>query len=244
MNALDQGPLSEGELAELDKFLLSAKGVDDSMDVSTLDGFLTAIQCGPKLFLPSQWIRWVWDMERGEASPQFRSQTQAERVFELLLRHMNDIAITLRNTPQHYEPLLLQNPNHGDPIPILDEWCSGFMKGVGLDVAGWQPVVLGKPGWLRTIMLYGTEEGWELLKQKDLPLDEHRALAGGLADSVRNIHAHFLEQRKDEIRGGKHPGVIRREPVRGPEKVGRNSPCPCGSGKKYKICHGISTSLH
>jgi len=22
------------------------------------------------------------------------------------------------------------------------------------------------------------------------------------------------------------------------EKVGRNSPCPCGSGKKYKHCHG------
>ncbi len=23
------------------------------------------------------------------------------------------------------------------------------------------------------------------------------------------------------------------------EKVGRNDPCPCGSGKKYKKCHGI-----
>ena len=22
------------------------------------------------------------------------------------------------------------------------------------------------------------------------------------------------------------------------EKVGRNQPCPCGSGKKYKMCHG------
>jgi preprotein translocase subunit SecA len=26
--------------------------------------------------------------------------------------------------------------------------------------------------------------------------------------------------------------------VRGGEKVGRNEPCPCGSGKKYKQCHG------
>jgi len=23
-----------------------------------------------------------------------------------------------------------------------------------------------------------------------------------------------------------------------PPKVGRNDPCPCGSGKKYKQCHG------
>ncbi|HEY4956344.1 MAG TPA: SEC-C metal-binding domain-containing protein [Caldimonas sp.] len=24
-------------------------------------------------------------------------------------------------------------------------------------------------------------------------------------------------------------------------KVGRNDPCPCGSGKKYKKCHGAAT---
>jgi preprotein translocase subunit SecA len=28
------------------------------------------------------------------------------------------------------------------------------------------------------------------------------------------------------------------EPVRAQPKVGRNEPCPCGSGKKYKSCHG------
>ncbi|HHX20350.1 MAG TPA: hypothetical protein GX722_01040 [Clostridiales bacterium] len=29
-----------------------------------------------------------------------------------------------------------------------------------------------------------------------------------------------------------------RQPVKAGEKVGRNSPCPCGSGKKYKHCCG------
>ncbi|MBK6411056.1 MAG: SEC-C domain-containing protein [Flavobacteriales bacterium] len=28
------------------------------------------------------------------------------------------------------------------------------------------------------------------------------------------------------------------QPVRVEKKVGRNDPCPCGSGKKYKQCHG------
>jgi len=28
------------------------------------------------------------------------------------------------------------------------------------------------------------------------------------------------------------------EPVRVEKKIGRNEPCPCGSGKKYKHCHG------
>jgi uncharacterized protein YecA (UPF0149 family) len=30
--------------------------------------------------------------------------------------------------------------------------------------------------------------------------------------------------------------------VRGQAKVGRNDPCPCGSGKKYKKCHGAGAT--
>ncbi len=33
-------------------------------------------------------------------------------------------------------------------------------------------------------------------------------------------------------------GQIKRQPVRVAERVGRNDPCPCGSGKKFKNCHG------
>ena len=32
--------------------------------------------------------------------------------------------------------------------------------------------------------------------------------------------------------------VQRTEPIRVEKKVGRNDLCPCGSGKKYKNCHG------
>ena len=39
-------------------------------------------------------------------------------------------------------------------------------------------------------------------------------------------------QQAHASRGGKA------QPVRVGEKVGRNDPCPCGSGKKYKHCHG------
>ena len=31
---------------------------------------------------------------------------------------------------------------------------------------------------------------------------------------------------------------VKREPIRAEKTVGRNDPCPCGSGKKYKNCHG------
>ena len=35
-----------------------------------------------------------------------------------------------------------------------------------------------------------------------------------------------------------HKGNAARVKVREAGKVGRNTPCPCGSGKKFKKCHG------
>src|SRR5262249_45373150 len=112
--------------------------------------------------------------------------------------------------------------NDGDPVPVIDEWCSGFMKGVQLDSEGWLPVVVGKPNWMSTITLYGTKEGWEALEKKNLSLDEHRALANGLAGTVHQIHAFRLEQRRKQIAEGALPEVERRAPIRNPDKVGRN----------------------
>jgi uncharacterized protein len=244
MNMLNKGPLTDEELQELDHFLMDAKGIEESMDISTLDGFLTAVVCGPKTIMPSEWLRWVWDMESGEDAPEFEEQAQAQRILGFLMRHMNAIAQTLNQAPEHYEPLLMENPNGGDPIPILDEWCSGFMTGVNLDSEGWLPVIAGKPDWMSTILLYGTEEGWEALKKKNLSLDEHKALAEGLSATVQKIHALWLEQRRTQMARGALPEIVRREPIRNPTKIGRNDPCPCGSGKKFKQCHGGPDRLH
>ncbi len=53
--------------------------------------------------------------------------------------------------------------------------------------------------------------------------------------NVRYQHADFDEALADDAAEGKEE----HQPfVRIGEKVGRNDPCPCGSGKKYKQCHG------
>src|SRR6476646_3490783 len=40
--------------------------------------------------------------------------------------------------------------------------------------------------------------------------------------------------------GGANGGdvAVKQEPIKVAPKIGRNDPCPCGSGKKYKHCHG------
>ncbi|MEI9809031.1 MAG: SEC-C metal-binding domain-containing protein [Bacteroidota bacterium] len=38
--------------------------------------------------------------------------------------------------------------------------------------------------------------------------------------------------------GGGGDVAVKQEPIKVAPKIGRNDPCPCGSGKKYKNCHG------
>ena len=49
-----------------------------------------------------------------------------------------------------------------------------------------------------------------------------------------------LQTGRQEMGRGRQmaPGKPANEPYRAEKKVGRNDPCPCGSGKKYKNCHG------
>jgi preprotein translocase subunit SecA len=58
--------------------------------------------------------------------------------------------------------------------------------------------------------------------------------------TIDQLELEFERKKKRELEvarqaGGGVPEIAQR---RTGEKVGRNDPCPCGSGKKYKKCHG------
>jgi preprotein translocase subunit SecA len=59
------------------------------------------------------------------------------------------------------------------------------------------------------------------------------------AQAPRRMDLSKLELgRSDNTGGGGEDAEKKVQPVRVEKKVGRNDPCPCGSGKKYKNCHG------
>jgi len=65
------------------------------------------------------------------------------------------------------------------------------------------------------------------------------------ADQVREAEqrrrldmSRYETSRRNELTGNQQGGQEKPQPVRVEKKVGRNEPCPCGSGKKYKQCHG------
>jgi uncharacterized protein len=145
----------------------------------------------------------------------------------------------LNHASAGYEPLIPERESDGRVISVIDDWCEGYYQGISVDRTAWAPLLEEHPEWFRVIMLYGTEEGWDELERRKDSLDQHQAFFGSLAGSVQDIHRYWVEQRQLQIGRGGMPGVTaQREPLRRAPKVGRNDPCPCGSGEKYKRCHG------
>jgi len=60
--------------------------------------------------------------------------------------------------------------------------------------------------------------------------------------SIDDMEEEFQRKKRRELdqarMAGSGDGQAVQQVVRGGEKVGRNDPCPCGSGKKYKKCCG------
>ena len=56
------------------------------------------------------------------------------------------------------------------------------------------------------------------------------------AVAIGRVATKFMISTSDEA--ARKPQTVKRQT----DKVGRNAPCPCGSGKKYKKCHGRSAA--
>ena len=199
MSLIKSGSLTDQEIQELDAFLLGNDRLENAMNISTLDGFLCAVLSGPKVIMPSEWMRWVWDMEEGEQAPEFASEKQAQRIFSLLMRHSNDIALTLTQAPRGYEPLFFERDIKGRTVSIVDEWCCGYIKGIALDPMGWQSLINAQSDWFEVIHLYGTEGGWDRLKELVEAHEDadarHQAFVDRISPAARNIHAYWLARR-------------------------------------------------
>jgi preprotein translocase subunit SecA len=65
-----------------------------------------------------------------------------------------------------------------------------------------------------------------------------------VATSMDDLEEAFQRRKRRELEQARMAGAGDRQPVqqvvRGSAKVGRNDPCPCGSGKKYKKCCGAN----
>lgn len=232
MNKNLSEPLDDAELTRLEDFLLNrlddetadriaATGGDEGIfAVSELDGFLTALVSGPNAIVPSRWLPAVW----GAEEPAWAAVNEFQEIFGLLIRHQNSIVDMLLHDPQAFEPMFGEREVEGKTYLIVDDWCHGYMRGVALDADAWSAGDADIEELLRPIRLWGTEEGWRRTDAMSDADQERERKA--IPQAVRDLHKYWL------VRRSQQSAPVRRASP----KVGRNDPCPCGSGKKYKHC--------
>ena len=223
-------PLSDDELEFLDQFLLNrldedldTEGKDEGIfDIATLDGFFTALVSGPITVSISHWLPAMW----GDFPYTWASEKEFEKIFGLFVRHMNSIVGMLMYQPEDFEPLFYTREVEGKTYDIVDEWCEGYRRGLTLAEADWFAGGDEVISLLTPILAFTESTGWTGHEFTD---DEVELLQNDIAPSARKLHAFWLAWRGQG-------GIAPARPQRSEPKIGRNAPCPCGSGKKFKHC--------
>ncbi|MEJ2692523.1 MAG: UPF0149 family protein [Candidatus Thiodiazotropha sp.] len=223
-------PLDEDEIDRLEQFLMNrideevlTDEIDEGIfDVSTLDGFFTAVVSGPVPIPPSVWLPKVW----GDFEPEWTSAEAFSEIFTLMVRHMNGISQILMEFPEDFEPLFDIGIHEETSQMIVDEWCEGYQRGVELSFEQWMSGGEEIIALLEPILAFTETTEW---RGHDYGADEVEEAHQLIGHNVKEIHAYWLTKRDDIP--PPDPPMIRHEP-----NVGRNDPCPCGSGKKYKKC--------
>ncbi len=155
--------------------------------------------------------------------PRWANDRERDRFVNLTLQQMSDIAERLSDYPEQFEPMFGSREEEGQELTIVEEWCFGYMRGVGL--SDWSALPAELQAELDVIALHGTEERFEALDE--LSAEEFVASVERIRPAALALYNYWTEHAQ--------PTEVQ-QPIRNEAKVGRNDPCPCGSGKKYKQC--------
>lgn len=223
---------------------------DSKILLPGLYGLLYGCLAAPNMVMPSRLIPIIF----GEEGANFKSEEEANAFFTNLMFLWNILA--------HWEPgessfLLpdIKYPNTDTGFQqrakdnlFLIEW---FMKGLDLGETGeddFTDEALNDMETLASVsVLFANYAGVKVFKEEDV--DKNKIENSFLIDDLEGIMAGCiaginLGLKEARIRVAKEmrdfADVQQRVYQARSKKIPRNEPCPCGSGKKYKKCCGIT----
>jgi uncharacterized protein len=234
-------PLTEPECDRLSA-LLTRLPHSEAMNLETLDGFFAALHCSPEPVAPSEYLPMVWGghFSVEEAEEAFASQAEAEEFLELLLHHWNAIGHTLACDEEMLLPLLLMDA--AGNVRGKD-WAKGFICGMRLRPESWNEIIHdnARGGSLVPIWMLAHEDDPDpKLRSPPIAPEKREEILVYLAAGVARVYRDLAPVRHAYARALLEQSTHRRDTP----KIGRNDPCPCGSGKKYKRCCGRTPTFH
>ncbi len=215
--------------ADLDRIeaLLSAEHLNDSLTLDARQGFFCALASAPVPVPREKWLA----SAMGESA--FAGDAEAREVTDLLERFAADTARTLGEGLGM--DLITYPVEEGEEE--LAVWCEGYLLGVAL----------ADPPWFESADEEKVDELLFPFMALSGRMKEH-ALESGETWPDAAAEAKLMEGAREVLYGTIDEAFhywfdqrVNRVPVkREVPKVGRNDPCPCGSGRKYKACHGAA----
>lgn len=225
--------ISSPRLRRLDDALYALSQDSDAMLISELDGYLAGIITCPDLVDPAEWLPPVWS-EEGAPAP-FEDAREAQWYNDLVVEHRDALIRTLDGAAARYAPFL-EFDNSRDEV-MWELWIEGFELAMGLRPDSWITIPASGDAAAATAL-----DGLIMLAD----------IARDASDLDRTTIDRLTHDAPDLIRGWipilyrwtmAHRPIAVDAGVAAPAaKVGRNDPCPCGSGRKYKKCCALGQS--
>ena len=230
---MNPNPLTEADFDRIEELLDMSFAGDDAMQLDEVQAMLCAVVSSPDAVLPTVWLPEVFGGRMPDDCPELRE------LAELLMRLNNDIARALL-AEETVAPVLYPVSEASEDYDYAT-WADAYVFGAGLggdwyEQAGEHADDLSEllePLFLLNGML--REDAEKHGERWFTPAEEVR-----LVTEIQERLPVVVQTLYNFWRAKRHVETIRREEA----KTGRNDPCPCGSGKKFKQCCGRPDRLN
>lgn len=248
---------SESELDALLRVGERLGGFDPVISAEWLDGALTALVAGPRVpagpaAVVDELFGDTWTRTFADPDDVAQALAALDARWRVLSSQLDPKALAEAPDAMRLEPLLLAVPaaEEGQAAPegpqLGTDWARGFITVLARAMGGWSPAdthsaaVFRLLGPLTTLaeVIVADESGREVRPPQGPGPDRWPAGSAGNLDRETLVDTACYAVQDLRLWWMDHPP--RTAPRRAEPTPGRNDPCPCGSGKKYKKCHGAA----
>jgi uncharacterized protein len=223
-------------------FLADQRRPAGTLSYHELQGFLFAVVSAPELIAPSEWMPLVF----GDKQAGYESLEEAQAIMQELMALYNAIndgargAATLPANCTFRDDVL----DNLEPDAPINQWSRGFALGHQWLEDTWSECVPEEHDDEFGVIVLALS----FFSSRRLAEAYRKELAPGssLSDTAKMILEIFPESLSEYARIGRTIAAVLAEHAAGPQPVrresrtGRNDPCPCGSGRKFKKCCGAT----
>ncbi len=202
--------------------------LDEPMLLTELDGFLTGILVCPDQIPSGEWMQNVWGADDSGVAP-FEDPFDVQWFIDAVTARQAEIARDLDRGK--LQPIFDIDERNGDVLWEL--WIDGFAEAMELRPDGWTGLAAGADADAadavsRMALLIAVARNESALDSIEINALEEQA-PSEIGAIVQRLYV-------ARPRGEAGLPIASTRPAQA--RIGRNDPCPCGSGKKSKRCCG------